>query len=129
MELSNIIFKSGEDRGVRGQDQPRLYNKNLPQKCIREVIRWLMTCVWKWNSDCSHEKIQKHQDIHWKCDLVPSSTAAAWTLDKTLFTRPCLGLSLGEAATTCVAFPLWNIKSAFLYVLSSDSKSHKLKNS
>lgn len=76
---------------------------------------------------CSREKLQKHQNIHWKCELGPDSTAAAWALDKTLFTGCCLRLSLGEAAMTCVAFPLWNISSVFLYVLFSVLKSVILK--
>lgn len=93
MELSNIIYKSkemelsecggtdlqsqhsrvsAEGGMVRGQDQPRLYNKSLPQnKNHGEVIRWIMEtwgsdemnydmCMKMELCDCSHEELQKH---------------------------------------------------------------------
>lgn len=107
---------SAEGGVVRGQDQSRLYNKKM--KLCDSV-----TAVMK---NCRNIKTFTENAT---LSLAPLLLLGLTPLDKSPLTRPCLRLSLREAAMTCVAFPLWNISPAFLHVLIKALKSHKLKNS
>lgn len=107
---------SAEGGVVRGQDQPRLYNKKM--KLCDSV-----TAVMK-----NRRNIKTFTE-NATLSLAPLLLLGLTPLDKSTLTRPCLRLSLREAAMTCVAFPLWNKSPAFLHVLIKALKSHKLKNS
>lgn len=100
MELSNIIYRSKEmdlcecggtdlqsqHSGVSakggvvwGQNQPRLYNKKKKRNLGKwsNELRHAYENETLWLCDYSHEELQKHWDIHWKCDLVSGSIVAA----------------------------------------------------
>lgn len=129
---SQHLGVSAEGGVVRGQEQPRLYNKKKKTwgsnqmnygMCMKMKLCDSVTAVMK---NCRNIKTFTENAT---LSLAPLLLLGLTPLDKSPLTRPCLRLSLREAAMTCVAFPLWNISPAFLHVLIKVLKSHKLKNS
>lgn len=142
MELSECggTHSQSQHSGVSagGESEVKTSLRYITRVCLKkkkpgEVIRWIMTWVWKWNSVTAAMKNCRNIKTFTEnvtLSLAPLLLLGLIPLDKSLlYTRPCLRLSLQEAAMICVAFPLCNISPAFLYVLIKALKSHKLKNS
>lgn len=124
---------SAEGGVVRGQNQPRLYNKKKKKTRGSDQMNYgvrmemkLCASVTAVMKNCRSIKTFTENVT---LSLAPLLLLGLTPLDKSLLTRPCLRLSLREAAMACVAFPLWNISPAFLHVLVKALKSHKVKNS